>query len=299
MSISKKISIFVFVGILVVGGLIFNVKNINSGPPSVSTITEAVAPAEVLATPVVTGEANAVIATSTFSLVQASGSATLTSVEIEITDPLDSGLIPSDIASVSLRKESGANPDFQVGEDLIVAGAVANNPGISSPTLTSTVPEVIGATPVQYYIVATVGATPTTNHNFAIGFSVSFYAIASDGSVSGTELIPTKKVVFGTIAPPDSTPPTLDTGNTGPSNNATNVPTSSFIHVGFSEFLDQSTLNSSNISFTKSGVPVPAAVHHSVRVLLPHHEHARHVPVAHGGEPGAALPRGRARRSSW
>lgn len=57
----------------------------------------------------------------------------------------------------------------------------------------------------------------------------------------------------------DTVAPTLDTTRTGPANNSTGVPVSTFIHLSFNENLDQTTLNSSNITLTTGGTPVGVA----------------------------------------
>lgn len=171
-----------------------------------STITEAAAPAELLGSPNVTARANALVATDAFSLIQISGSATLNSVAVTITDPGTTGLVSADIASVALRKESGATAGFQAAEDGVVAGAVATTPAIGSPiTLTPTAPEAIGATPVRYYIAATIAASPTNNHNFAVNFAAN-YGITSDPGTVGSALTATKKVTIDIIAPTAPTP---------------------------------------------------------------------------------------------
>ncbi len=58
----------------------------------------------------------------------------------------------------------------------------------------------------------------------------------------------------------DTTAPTFNANCTGPANNSTGVPVSTFIHVCFSESLDQSTLNSTNVTFTQNGTPVATAI---------------------------------------
>ncbi len=77
-----------------------------------STITESAAPTELLTEFMTMAKANAVVAINTFSLVQASGSAKLAAVNVVIADPNASGLLNTDIASIALRKESGATAGF-------------------------------------------------------------------------------------------------------------------------------------------------------------------------------------------
>lgn len=166
-----------------------------------STITEAVPPTELLSGPVVAAKASAMVAVDTFSLIQASDAATLNSISVVIVDPGTSGLVNTDIASISLRKESTATPGFQAGEDLAVVGAVVNNPAIGAPiTLTPTTPEVIGVLAVQYYIIAVIAATPVDNHNFAVNFGVD-YGIDNTAGTIGSAFTATKKVLID-ITPP-------------------------------------------------------------------------------------------------
>jgi hypothetical protein len=167
-----------------------------------STITEAVAPTELLSGAVVKAKADAVVPIDTFSLIQATGSATLDSVTVVVADPNASGLADADIASVSLRKESGATPNFQADEDLVVTGASADTPTIGAPTtLTPATPEAIGVSPVQYYIVVTVAASPTSGHSLIVNFGAN-YGMASDGTV-GSALSATKIVTIDTVPPTD------------------------------------------------------------------------------------------------
>src|SRR3990167_6003052 len=48
----------------------------------------------------------------------------------------------------------------------------------------------------------------------------------------------------------DTVAPTLDVSMTGPANGSTGVPVSTFIHLGFNENLDQTTLNPNNVTLT-------------------------------------------------
>jgi len=173
-----------------------------------STIQEAGdPPAEMLSSATVPAKAGAVIPTTTFLLGQSSGSATLNSVTVAIVDPNASGLASADIASVSLRRELGSS-GFQVGEDLLVAGASANTPAVDgSPiVLTPTTPEAIDnpEQPVQYYIVITIAASPTNNHSLAVNLGAN-YGIDNSGGTVGTALNATKKVTIDTTPPSNPT----------------------------------------------------------------------------------------------
>ncbi len=166
-----------------------------------SNITEATAPTELLTNPQTSAKGNAVVAMDSFSLVQTSGAATLASVSVEVVDPDASGLASADIASVSLRQESGATPGFQEAQDTLVAGASVSNPTIGSPvTLTPTSPVAIGATPVQFYIVITLAASPTNGHHLTINFPTG-YGTDNSANTVGTPLTGTKVLAIDMTSP--------------------------------------------------------------------------------------------------
>ena len=71
---------------------------------------------------------------------------------------------------------------------------------------------------------------------------------------AGPTAVSTNTVTVDTVAP------TVNTNMTGPANGSTGVPVSTFIHMGFSENLDQTTLNSSNVTFTQNGSAIGAAI---------------------------------------
>jgi len=171
-----------------------------------STIEEGgSAPEELLSSATVPAKAGAVIPTTAFILRQSSGSATLKSITVVISDPNASGLVNTDIASVSLRKESLTTSNFQVAEDLVVAGASVNTPTIGEPvTLTPTTPEAIGADIVKYYIVITIAASPTSGHSLAVSLGAN-YGIDNGDNTVGTESPATKKVTIDTAPPSNPT----------------------------------------------------------------------------------------------
>jgi len=80
-------------------------------PVARAAVAESVAPLETLSTPATPVKGNSVVATDEISFVQASGSDTLVSVNVIIAG--SGGLVSADIASVSLRKESGATAGFR------------------------------------------------------------------------------------------------------------------------------------------------------------------------------------------
>ncbi|MFA5773623.1 MAG: hypothetical protein WC908_03045, partial [Candidatus Paceibacterota bacterium] len=199
----KNIRIFSFgvSALLISAGFLVAVSLVQAAD---STIQEAgSAPSEMLSSSEVFAKANAVVATTTFLLRQNLGSATLNSVTVVITDP-STGLVNTDIASVSLRKESGATSNFQVAEDLVVpgAGASAITPTIGTPITLTPTPEAIGANIVQYYIVITIAASPANGHSLAVNLGTN-YGIDSIGGTVGTALTATKKITIDTVVPSD------------------------------------------------------------------------------------------------
>lgn len=167
---------------------------------AVSPITEIVS-AEMLSTNVTRVKADAILPVLTFTLEQSSGSATLASTTIYVAEAMGSGMQSSDIASVSLRKESGDNLGFQLGEDAVVPGASVSNPAINQPTvLAPTVPETIGASSVTYYVVAAVASAPGNNHAFSIGLPGG-YGVDNNGDTVGTPLNSVKAVLIDIQGP--------------------------------------------------------------------------------------------------
>ncbi len=71
---------------------------------------------------------------------------------------------------------------------------------------------------------------------------------------AGPTAVSTNTITVDTVAP------TLDVSTTGPANNSTGVPVSTFIHLGFSENLDPTTLNPNNVTMTTGGSPVGTAI---------------------------------------
>jgi len=82
----------------------------------------------------------------------------------------------------------------------VVAGASVNAPTLGSPvTLTPTAPETIGATPVKYYIVVAIAATPGDGRSLVVSLPAN-YATTSAGP-TGTQLNGTKLVLTDLTGP--------------------------------------------------------------------------------------------------
>ncbi len=250
--IAKRVFAFVTVLAVIFSSLGAGVMTI---PIAHAAIAEGAAPTELLFMPTNTAKANAVVAVNKITVIQASGADTLTSIKAVLNDVGASGLASADFASIALRKESGANVGFQNGEDLLVAGAIINSPTIGAgiAPLTPTAPEAISTTPVIYYIVVTIAASPTNNHTFSVSMPAN-YAVTSAGPV-GTALTSTKTITIDTAAP------TLNSGSSFPSNGASNVPISTIIHMGFSENMAFESVSAPGaVTLMKGAVPVGANV---------------------------------------
>lgn len=199
----RKLPLFIFFAIVVFGGIFSQAGTVHAVQSSI--IPMGLTPTELLPSANTPVKANSVTAIDTFTLMQAPGGlATLNSISVVIVDPGATGLLNTDIASISLRKESGVTSGFQVGEDLVVVGASANTPTIGAITLTPSVPEVIGAAPAQYYIVVTIAAAPVNGHALAVNFAGEYGLDDLSNTIgSGTALTATKKMTIDTLAPAD------------------------------------------------------------------------------------------------
>lgn len=71
---------------------------------------------------------------------------------------------------------------------------------------------------------------------------------------AGPTTVQTNAITIDTVAP------TLNVNTTGPANNSTGVPVSTFIHLGFSENLNPTTLNPNTITLTTGGNAVGTAI---------------------------------------
>jgi hypothetical protein len=102
----------------------------------------------------------------------------------------------------------------------------------------------------DYFIVVRTNTTAVNGHAFAMDMYPGSIVYSANTPASTPSAVTTTAVTI------DTTPPTIDTSRTAPSNGATNVPVSAFINVAFSENIDQSTINGTNVSLTTGGTPV-------------------------------------------
>ncbi len=106
-----------------------------------------------------------------------------------------------------------------------------------------TVTDTIGATSSFYIVTVATSSALVSGHAFRVDMAANaITAGGTGGAAIGSALTATNSLTGDTVAP------TFNSNQSGPQNNSTNVPISTFIHQGFNENLDQMTLNSSNIS---------------------------------------------------
>src|SRR3989338_836272 len=96
----------------------------------------------------------------------------------------------------------------------------------------------------DYFIVIQTAGGAVNDHTFTANMypgSIQWNASTPANTPAATA---TNTITIDTAAP------TLNAGITGPANGSTGVPVSTFIHLGFSENLDQTTLNPNNVTLT-------------------------------------------------
>ncbi|MBI5003560.1 Ig-like domain-containing protein [Candidatus Kaiserbacteria bacterium] len=156
-------------------------------------------------------------------------------------------------------KGSGTPGSFDAGDVVVPLLMASTSWNGSTTTLTFATPEIVpandtgGNAGADYFIVIQTTAGATNSH----AFTASIYP-GSNGwtgaQPAGPSAITTNTVTIDTVAP------TLNVNMTGPQNGSTGVPISTFIHFGFSENLDQTTLNSSNVTLTTSTTTIGTAI---------------------------------------
>jgi hypothetical protein len=110
----------------------------------------------------------------------------------------------------------------------------------------------------------TVGLAPGTNNVVRITPSSSwnasnvFYGFCTNGNIKGTNGVAASNTCwldyFYTAAGPDTTPGTV---KIGPPDGSANVGTNAYIRLQFSKPVDITTINSTNVTITTSGNPIP------------------------------------------
>ncbi len=105
----------------------------------------------------------------------------------------------------------------------------------------------------DYFVVFRTAATAVNGHIFSVSLYPGSIGYSAATPTSTPAALTTNTITIDTDAP------TINTALTRPSNNATNVPVSALINVVFSENIDSSTVNSTNVVLTTGGSSVGTA----------------------------------------
>lgn len=119
------------------------------------------------------------------------------------------------------------------------------------------VTDTLGAAASWYIVTVSTASGATNGHAFKVTMAANGVTTGGTGAAAIGSALLAAAVQALTI---DTVAPTINTSVTGPANNATGVPISAFIHIGFSENVDQSTINPTNVTFTAGGTTVPAGI---------------------------------------
>lgn len=158
----------------------------------------------------------------------------------------------SGIALYRDDKVSGTFGTFDAADDVVPLSAAPVFSGATT-TLIFVAAETVLANDTgnnagsDYYLVFRTAAGATNNRTFAVRVypgEVKFNS--NQPTATPTALTPT---TIGTTTI-DTVAPTFSSNISGPTHGATNVPISTFIHMGFNEALDQTTINSTNVTLT-------------------------------------------------
>ena len=172
--VSIKVFFQVVLAVLVAAFLFIN--------PAQAAITQNAPPIDAFFPLNITIGGGAVLPLAQFQLIQASGSDTLSKVGFYLvaSTTLNSGAV----SRVSLWKESGANPGFQLSQDTFLAGAASTSPAADLlVVLEPTSAVAIGTTPSEFYIVAsTTGISSITNGSaFNIRMDANYASTTAGG----------------------------------------------------------------------------------------------------------------------
>ncbi|MFA4819091.1 MAG: Ig-like domain-containing protein [Patescibacteria group bacterium] len=181
----------------------------------------------------------------------------LAAVTVVATDSGSTSFVPAtDLAAlattaasgIALYNDAGASVgSFDSGDTAVaLSGITAWSSGSTTLTLNAL------TNAGTFYIVYRTAADAVNNHGFVL--TIPTTGIATDSASPTITPVSTNPITI------DTTLPTLNVNTTGPANNSIDVPISAFIHVGFSENLDQSTVNPSNVTFTAGGAPVASGI---------------------------------------
>jgi len=150
--------------------------------------------------------------------------------------------VSGDFASLKVWKSADNIFD---GGDTPVGTQTTVNVGSATNITVSESP--LGAAASWYIVTVATSAGAGDAHAFKVTMAANT-AVTVGGDGAGA--ITSSALAAGSIQALtiDTVAPALNAGMSGPQTGSTNVPISNIIHMGFSENLDQSTLNSANIS---------------------------------------------------
>lgn len=195
-----------------------------------------------------------------------SSAETFTSIAISFN--ASAGFVDSDLATLSTatssgvslyrdNKSGGALGTFDSTDTVVVLSGAPTWSGATT-TLTFASPETVpvndtGSNSGDDYFVAIRTSSGATD-----GHAASFNLYPGQVGYSANTPAATPTTLTTDVITIDTVAPTVQT--TGPSNNATGVPISTFINGSFSENMDFSTLSSTNIGLSTGGSPVGTSI---------------------------------------
>ncbi len=188
-----------------------------------------------------------------FQLTGNSADNTVTQVTVTV-ESTAGPTVSGDFASLKVFKS--ADGIFDGGDTLVGTQTTVN---VGSATNITVVEPPLGAAASWYIVTAATSAGAGNAHAFKVTMAANT-AVTVGGAGAG--LITSSALAAGSVQAltTDTVAPTLNVSMTGPATGSTNVPVSTFVHMGFSESLDQSTLIPANITFTSGGSPVGAGI---------------------------------------
>ena len=165
----------------------------------------------------------------------------------------------SGIALYRDDKVSGTAGTFDAADDVVPLASAPTFSGATTTLIFAAIETVLandtgGNAGSDYYLVARTAAGATNGRSF------SFNVYPGEVKFNSNQPTATPTALTSGTTTVDTVAPTFSANMSGPSNGATGVPISTFIHFGFSEQLDQTTLNPNTITFTEGGTPVGAAI---------------------------------------
>lgn len=177
---------------------------------------------------------------------------TLTQVTVSVSSTAGP-TVSGDFTNVKVWKSSDNLFD---GGDTAVGTQTTVNVGTDTNI---SVTDTIGNAASWYIVTVKTVASPTNGHAFKVAMPAN--AVVSGGT-GGQNPMTTTALAAGAVQALtiDTVAPTVNTSTTGPANNSTGVPISAFIHMGFNENIDISTINPTNVTFTANSVPVPSGI---------------------------------------